>query len=117
MRINFNTALIDVRDNTALTFTYRKTPKDIEGEERELTFGWAAAEALGAQFPDEQNITQKDKLQRGRLIEQIFTRPESEISIEEASLIKQRIGKVYGPLVVIAVEKVLETAPALSVAH
>jgi hypothetical protein len=105
MKINFNTPLIDVRDNTELT--YEKKKGDLTSEAT-LTLGIAAAEGLGAMFDDERTLASTERLKRGLLIEQIFKRPESEISIEEANLIRERIGKLYGPLVVVAAEKVLD---------
>lgn len=105
MKINFNTPLIDVRDNTELTYEKRKGDPTSEVA---LTLGVAAAEGLGALFDDERTLASSERLKRGVLIEQIFKRPECEISIEEANLIRDRIGRLYGPLVVVAAEKVLD---------
>lgn len=112
MKIDFNTPLIDVRDGTELTYE-KASKKGIK--EEVLTLGLAAAEGLGAVLQEEQTtLSQADKLKRGLLIQQIFQRPECEISIEEANLIRERVSKVYGPLVVVAVEQVLD--PKIEVA-
>lgn len=111
MKVDFNTPLIDVRDGTDLTYL-KQTKKGTKDEV--LTFGIAAAEGLGAVAQDEQTtLSQADKLKRGLLIQQIFQQPQSEISIEEANLIRERVGKVYGPLVVVAIEKVLDPKPEI----
>lgn len=107
MQVDFATVLIDVRDNTPLTILKKK--KDVETEE-DLTGAYAAAEALGSVLEDEhRTLSQKDKLTRGKLIERIFIEKSPlEITVEEANLIRERIGKVYPPLVVVAMEKLLD---------
>lgn len=108
MQIDFNTPLIDVRDNTELTYLDPKTKV-----EKVLTLGDAAAESLGAVFDDEaKELRSTEKLRRGLLIQQIFSRAKSEISIEEANTIRERIGRLYGPLVVVAAEMVLDPKEA-----
>lgn len=111
MKVNFSQPLIDVRDNSELTFEENKKGKVVE---KVLTLQYAAAEALGVVFDDEaKDLRSTEKLKRGLLIQQIWQRPECEISLEEASLIRERIGRLYGPLVVVAAENILDPKDAI----
>lgn len=110
MKVNFLSPLIDVRDGTELTFEETK-----KGEKKEvvLTLQHAAAEALGVVFDDEsRELRSSEKLKRGLLVQQIYQRPECEVSLDEANLIRERIGRLYGPLVVVAAEKILDPKDA-----
>lgn len=125
MRVDFRTVLIDVRDNTPLQFERPKKGEYVKNEDGsdkvdargnkipvlewvDLTLQYAAGESLGMVMPGEGQETQEVKLKRGKLIEKIYLRPECDLTVEQAALIKERISKCYGPLVVVAVENLLE---------
>lgn len=126
MEVDFNKVLTDVRDGDPLLVEKpipdeyvlgqlgetifsqhgRKVPKL---EEVPMTLQYAAGEALGSVTQDDSGESQEEKLKRGRLLEKIYSKPKGEFTIEELALIKRRIGKYYGPIVVVAVENILET--------
>lgn len=107
MRINFNQILIDVRDNEPL-FTDRVNKKTKEVEQVELTLLSISGEALCTIDPKE-NLTADEKYKLSKLLDKIFThKDDCEISIEELATIKQRIAKFYGPIVLLAIDKILE---------
>lgn len=79
--------------------------KDIKGEpivenEKAVTLGSVSCQALLASYPDEQNLSGKDKVERFTLAALCSNEIESDISLEDATLLKKLIGKAYGPLVV-----------------
>lgn len=108
MKIDFDTPLKDYRkkDGSFLTLDQEENGEKLS---KTMTLADAAIEGLSAVFNDEQNeLKSKEKLRRGLLVQQIAQRPQCEISIDEANLIRDRIGRMYGPLVVAASEEVLD---------
>lgn len=125
MQIDFSTVLIDVRDNTPLTQDrpakgrFLKNPDGVELRdaagrripeinEVAITLQHVAGESLSGVLPEDQGDSAETKLRRGKLIEKIFTNPQCDLTLDEAHQIKERIGKCYGPLVVVAADKILE---------
>lgn len=107
MRINFNTLLIDVRDNEPL-FTDKVNKKTKEVEQIPLTLLNVSGEALCNIDPKE-NLSAEEKYQLTKLLDKVYThKDDCEISIEELATIKARIAKFYSPLVLLAVDKILE---------
>lgn len=125
MNLDFKRELIDIRTEDSIL-----TQKVVKGQWKQdangdnitdgngqwipitetvpMTFRHAALEALMASLPEDHRISAEDKLKRGKLMEKICFSPDSSFSVEEVSLIKERIAKVYNPLVVIAVERLVE---------
>lgn len=87
--------------------------KDIEGEPlkdekgRDFTMARAACAALLASFPDEKEIGEKEKVDRFKLAISATAGGEQEVSINDASLLKKLIAKLYGPLVVGRVNEII----------
>lgn len=76
-----------------------------ETELRDLTLGRICANAL--MTPIEKD-TGDEKAQKGNLAMRIWGKEETELSIEELGLIKDMVGKFYGPLFVCQAWKLLE---------
>lgn len=107
MKVKVTEQLIDVRDNEALMIEKKKKGSE-EMEMVPMTLRFVSTEALGVMLRGEESESQEVKLKRGKLIERICLEEECEMSIEEVALVKERIAKIYGPLVVVAVEKILD---------
>ena len=75
------------------------------------TFKTVALNALLASFPDEQNLSGEDKFKRYQLAMKINANSEVELSVEEAALIKQLVGKGFAPLVVGRMFEMIERTP------
>lgn len=68
-----------------------------------------ALQVLGLVFRDEQDsLSEEEKIKRWLLKVKIVTSPDTELTIDEAALIKKRIGKAYGPDYVGPAFKILE---------
>lgn len=80
--------------------------KDIDGKEikesgdKDLTLGRVAINALCQVTQADQSMTGEEKFKLGLLAHKIHTEPEAEFEAEEVSKIKDRIGKLYTPLMV-----------------
>lgn len=98
MKINFETPLKSLDD------------KDIEtgkeGEKKPFLLKHACIEALMGDLQGE-NQTGEQKLKRATLAKRIYDGSEIEITPEEATLIKERIGKAYSAIVVYSAYKIL----------
>lgn len=127
MLVDFNTLLISPVDGKPYytekpiratfvkradgSFIYNENGMKIpETECVDITLRMVAGEALSGAFPDEKNLTVDDKRKRGKLVDKIYGKLEEpvEISIEEAALIQQCVGKMYGAMIICAVDKVLD---------
>jgi hypothetical protein len=89
-----------------------KSVKDTEG--KEPTLKHIAVEALLAVYRGEENLKGEEKLKRWLLATKIeMSNGLTEFTIEEVALIKELIGKAYGPLIVgpcwIALEEISGT--------
>lgn len=69
-----------------------------DGPLEPLTLGDVAVVALVSPSDDERNLDPMKKFQRDRLARKIYKNSKAELSPEEVSLIKERIGKIYGPV-------------------
>ena len=72
------------------------------------TVGTIAVEALQVFDTRDTTISGDEKVKRWKLACRIHTQDEAEISIEEAKLIKDLVGKYYGPVIVGQVWEALE---------
>ena len=64
-----------------------------------FTLRAACCEALTAAYPDEK-LTGEEKVKRFELARLLYVEDEPDVSVEDLALIKQLIGKGYGPVVV-----------------
>ncbi len=107
MRINFTQLLIDIRDNQPLV-TDKLNKRTKEVEQVPLTLLDVSGEALCNIDPKE-NLSAEEKYRLTKLLDKVYTNKEDcEISIEELATIKARLAKFYSPLVLLAVDKILE---------
>lgn len=74
--------------------------KPVKEGDVDLTFAIVAASALLLNYPDEQNLPGKEKVERFKLAEKAYAGGSQSISVEEAALLKRLIAKAYAPLVV-----------------
>ena len=89
--------------------------KDIKGEpivenEKPVTLGSVSCQALLATYPDEQNLSGKEKVERFTLAACCSNESEADISVEDVALLKKLIGKAYGPLVVGRAYEIIDLA-------
>ena len=88
--INFTTVLHGF-DGKAITGPDGKTS---------LTLGDVAVGALETPIEEDRNMAGSEKFKRDQLARKIYGAKSVELSVEEVALVKERIGKVYGPIVV-----------------
>jgi len=75
-------------------------PGQVPGKDCPLepqTLGDLALVALLAQIDEDRNLDPRKKYERDQLARKIFKNRNAALSPEEIALIKERIGKVYGP--------------------
>lgn len=96
MKINFSTVLKDM--SGAKPLIAATDPNEPDKKET-MTLAKVACDAIMAEMPDEKR-SGKQKAEAYELALRIMAGRTIEISIEEAALIKDRIGKAYGALVV-----------------
>ncbi|MGD0799004.1 MAG: hypothetical protein ABR910_14905 [Acidobacteriaceae bacterium] len=73
-----------------------------------LTLGDAAVNALESQTPDDLKSSGADKFKLDELARKVYRNSDVTLSVEEIAAIKERIGKVYGPMVVGAAWRILD---------
>lgn len=93
MKINFDTVLKGL-DGAALKFA-----TSVE-ETRDMTLKDASISGLTSHVAGDEHTSGEDKFKRYQLAQKVYAGGEVELTPEESSLIKQRIGKCYGPVVV-----------------
>jgi hypothetical protein len=97
MKINF-TQPLKTLDGTELK---------IEGKTR--TTAQAVMDSLLFIFQDEANLPGEEKVKRYKLANRIYqSKCETDLTIEEAALIKKLTGKLFGPLIVGQIWSILE---------
>ena len=96
MIVNLSAILLDI------------TGKQIKQAEVAQTVGSIAVEALQIFDTRDTAITGDEKVKRWKLACRIHGQDQAEISIEEAKLIKDLVGKYYGPVIVGQVWESLE---------
>jgi hypothetical protein len=75
-----------------------------------LTLGDAAVNALESQTPDDAKSSGAEKFKLDELARKVYRNKDVTLSVEEIAIIKDRIGKVYGPMVVGAAWRILDPA-------
>ncbi len=90
MKIDFSAVLTDLDDK----------PLRESADDEALTLGAAAVRALMNIYPGEENLSGTKKADRFVLASKIHKQTVVEIRSDEAALIKELIGKAYGPVVV-----------------
>ena len=92
-----------------------KTIPHPQREGEHYTLCDVALSALMASYEDEKSLTGKDKADRMQLALKINKRPkEVDLTVEQLALLKQLIGKGFGPLVVGRAYELLEQEPKLA---
>jgi|GEM_PF-3242949 len=96
MKINLDRAILDPRGNPV---------RDGEGN---LTLGTVVMTAMFAQIPDDQNVSSDQKIKFYKLAMSASKGGVAPFTTEELSMVKQRVGRVYGALVVGRVYEIIE---------
>lgn len=86
---------------------YGEAIKSVDGKEN-ADLKHVCVEALMAVFPDEKDLSGAKKLQRFRLAKKISVGGEVELEVEDVSLIKELVGKAFGPNIVGPAYEMLE---------
>lgn len=68
--------------------------------DKKITLGAVACNALQLPYDDESNITGDEKAKRGALAMRIYGEESAEIEVEDVALIKKLIDKMGTPLIV-----------------
>lgn len=105
MRKDFTLQLVDLDGNP------------LKNGDKPSDLCFVALTALMATFDDERTLTGKEKADRYQLAMKINKRPkEVDITVEQLALVKQLIGKAFGPLVVGQAYELLENDRPVAVA-
>lgn len=88
MKINFDAVLVHIDG------------KPLQVDKSDMTLKFACTESLMAAIREDETATGAVKITRYELAVKVNVGGEVEISPEEASLLKERIGKVFGVAVV-----------------
>lgn len=103
MKIDFSQRLLDLSGK----------PMEKEGG-KEATLSSVCVEALLLTKEEDKNLPISDKLKRGKLAEKIYledganTIIDIDITVEEAGLLQNMVGRSYSPLVVLRAYTLLE---------
>jgi hypothetical protein len=95
--IDFTTVLND-QDNAPMKDVMAMQANG--GIEVTLTLGRAAAHALNVQSQSESEISGEEKFRRGMLAFTVRDNAGCELKVEEISLIKKQLAKLYSPVVI-----------------
>lgn len=79
--------------------------KDLEGKEikegeKTLSLGRVAINSLCNVVEGDQGMSGEKKFNLGKLADKISSQPDAEFEVEEIATVKERIGKLYTPLMV-----------------
>lgn len=92
MKLNINNELQDIYGNTL-------TLPESEGQAKPMALGFVIQNALLGVFPEDQNMDGSKKLLLYTLATKTLDE-NSDYTVEELSLIKDRVGRAFGPTVV-----------------
>jgi hypothetical protein len=82
--------------------------KPLPDADEELTLGSVICAATINQTPDEKDMKASDKVRLFQLAERAVVGGEQDFTLEDAAFVKERIGRMFGPLVVGRAYKLLE---------
>ena len=100
MKIDFTQALNDPMEGKPMEYGgHCPTCGDIK-DPKPITLKFVAYKALTDMSRGDDQLTGEKKAEQGALAIVIATCNEPELKVEEVSMIKERIGKVWGPLIV-----------------
>lgn len=88
MKINWSAGFVDLEG------------KEVKEGEKVLSLGKVAINALCQVVEGDQAMTGQRKFKLGELANKIVREPDSEFEVEEVATVKERIGKLYAPLMV-----------------
>jgi hypothetical protein len=89
MKINFSFTPVDIISGNPL--------KD---GEKDATLASVCVQALMASTPEDASMSAEEKVQAYVIASRIIKGGVVDVSVEEASLLKKRVAKLYGPMVV-----------------
>jgi hypothetical protein len=89
MKLNFDAEILDLAG--------KPLPNGPDGP---MTLATIACSALIGVMQDDQSLPADDKVKMFRLAQQAIKAGVQEVKVEDVTLLKRRIGKMYGPLVV-----------------
>lgn len=109
MKVDFTPKLVSITGESLEVMEKRGTKEKLV----QMTLGSACSEAMLGMGPDDAKETGKSKFERWEIASKIVKAEKSkkaiEMTVEDISQIKKRIGQMFGPLVVGPVYTVLET--------
>lgn len=100
MKIDFNFVPTDIQTGEPIKMG------DVTNSD--ATLAKLCVQALGAVVPGDQDMSAEDKVRAWTLGGKIVKGGVVEVSVEEISLLKKRVGKLYGPFVVGPCHEALE---------
>ena len=71
-----------------------------DGKVQELTLGDVSVNALEGGLAEDANVAGSVKFQRDELARKIYKHSNVSLSVEDIALIKERIGKLYGSMII-----------------
>lgn len=82
--------------------------KPFQEEGKDLSIGDVCCNALLFNYPEEKNVSGKEKYRRWKLAARLNSGGVEDVEIEDLNLIKELTGKFYGPLLVGPIYDILE---------
>ncbi len=82
--------------------------KPLKDADKDMTLCSVVCAAMLATVPEDQNLPADKKVKMFRLAQIAIKRGKQDLPIEDVAFLKERIGKLYGPLVVGRVYDILE---------
>ena len=98
-KINFDSVITDLAGEVVKQDT--KDAKDTD-------LKYLAVIALTSGLEEDKNLSGKDKFELGVLAQEVYAGGEIELSSEDVSTLKDRIGKMFGPLFVLRSYELLD---------
>lgn len=82
--------------------------KEVNGPQVGLTLGDTTINAINASLPEDQNLTGVVKFERFELMRKVYKNKSATLTPAEVTIIKERISKLYSPLVIGAAYELLD---------
>lgn len=80
-----------------------------KGEEKDWLLSNVVTNALTVALPGDDKLEAPEKLRMGILAQEVYGKAEIAVSPEDVTLIRERVGKAYGPLVVMKAYELLDS--------